>query len=351
MSTFKVPTVEIGAVGKHPNADSLSITTVEGCPCIFSTGDFVEGDIAIYVPVESVVPETVPGTEFLGRHRRIKARKIRGIFSMGLLLPYFPLKQFAMGPGYRIGRPTEFGFDMAPSLGIKKYVEPEDIAMQTDAAPAPTTIHWPPTYDMESYRKYKHLLTPGEKVYVTEKIHGTNSRFVYHRGALHVGSHNGWKRMDERNLWWKVAVKYDLEHRLKDHPGMIVYGETYGQVQDLKYGAETNELRLSIFDVFDSTLGMWLDYENIPGAPVYDLPEFCFKVGLIMVPLIYHGPYDPAVIEPMADGDSVASTTKQIREGIVIRPAQERWNNETGRTVMKLVGENYLTRKGGTERH
>jgi RNA ligase (TIGR02306 family) len=342
MSTFRVPVVQLGAIGKHPNADSLSITTVEGCPCIFSTGDFKEGDFAIYVPVEAVVPETVPGTEFLGRHRRIKARKIRGIFSMGLLLPLSAL-------GDRDFIPP--GTDCAAFLGITKYVEPEDIAMQTDAAPAPKTLHWPPVYDMESYRKYKHLLVPGEKVYVTEKIHGTNSRFVYFEGALHVGSHNGWKRMDERNLWWKVAKKYDLEGKLKAQPNMIVYAETYGQVQDLKYGAETNELRLAIFDVFDAGLGMWLDYECLPGAPVYSAPEFCDDMELPMAPFLFWGPYDPAVIEPMADGDSVASTTKQIREGIVIRPAQERWNNETGRTVMKLVGENYLTRKGGTERH
>ena len=344
MSTFRVPVVRVGAIGKHPNADSLSITTVEGCPCIFSTGDFKEGDAAIYVPIESVVPETVPGTEFLGRHRRIKARKIRGIFSMGLLLP-----MTALGNPFATGADT--GHDVAVRLGITKYVEPEDIVMQTDAAPAPTTIHWPPTYDMESYRKYKHLLVPGEQVVVSEKIHGTNSRFVYHQGALHVGSHNGWKRMDERNLWWKVAKKYDLENKLKDHRNMIVYAETYGQVQDLKYGAETNELRLAVFDIFDSDLGMWLDYVALPNSPVYNLPRFCHEVDLPRVPLLYWGPYSPEVVEPLCDGLSAASTVPQMREGFVIRPAQERWNNETGRTVMKLVGENYLTRKGGTERH
>lgn len=39
MSEFCVTVVEIGKVGRHPNADTLSITQVLGSyPCIFRTG-------------------------------------------------------------------------------------------------------------------------------------------------------------------------------------------------------------------------------------------------------------------------------------------------------------------------
>jgi RNA ligase (TIGR02306 family) len=346
MSNFRVPVVQIGKIGKHPNADSLSITTVEGCPCIFRTGDFEEGNIAIYIPVDAVVPETVPGTEFLGKKRRIKAAKLRGIFSMGILLPLFHTGTPIIPMTHQIGD------DVAGALGITKYEEPIPLHMQSEMAPAPKTLHYPPTYDMESYRKYKHLLVPGEDIVVTEKIHGTNSRFVYFDDAMHVGSHHGWKKLDESNLWWRIAKQYNLESVCKEQPGMILYGETYGQVQDLRYGTAKNELKLALFDIFDSALGMWLDYESLdPVPPVYSFVEFCKFYDLPMVSVLYKGPYIPEVVEPMCDGPSVVSTVEQIREGVVIKPTRERWNQETGRTIFKLVGESYLTRKGGTELH
>ena len=91
MSMFSVPVVRVGPYIKHENADSLSITQVLGCPVIFKTGTYNEGDLAIYVPVDSIVDTTVPELSFLQTSDktrvRIKAKKLRGVFSMGLLIP------------------------------------------------------------------------------------------------------------------------------------------------------------------------------------------------------------------------------------------------------------------------
>jgi RNA ligase (TIGR02306 family) len=341
MSTFACPVVKIQKVGKHPNADTLDITTVEGCPVIFRSGDFKEGDIAIYIPVDAVVPESVPDTEWLGtgKHRRIKAKKLRGIFSMGILLPDSTL---GMGPLGEIS----LGVDVAANLCITKYEEPEPLYMQTEAAPHPRTPSYPPVYDMESFRKYHNLFQMGEEVVVTEKIHGTNARFVYWDNAMHCGSHKGWKKMDERNLWWKVAKAYGLEEKLSHDPGMIVYGEIYGQVQDLKYGAKLNELFFRAFDVYHSGVGGlpagWFDY----------LPfiVWCDHMEIPRVPVLYKGPYTGfGALAPLAEGKSTLAD--HIREGFVIKPVEETWNGETGRTIAKLVSEGYLLRKGGTEHH
>jgi RNA ligase (TIGR02306 family) len=273
MSTFTCPVVRVTGITKHPGADTLSMATVEGCPVIFGTEMFKEGDIAIYVPVDAVVPETVQGTEFLGKHRRIKAKKLRGIFSMGLLLPATVLANGGsvgidlvdpaiVFPGVRY----PVGSDVASVLGIIKYEEPEPTFMQTGNCSAPKTISSPPVYDVESFRKYHYLFEPGEEVYVSEKIHGTNARFVYWDGQLHCGSHKTWKTQDDNNLWWKVAKAYNLEERLKRDPGMILYGEIYGRVQDLHYGAKLNELFFRAFDVYHTGVGQWLSY----------LPFVCF---------------------------------------------------------------------------
>ena len=43
---------------------------------------------------------------------------------------------------------------------------------------------------------------------------------------------------------------------------------------------------------------------------------------------------------------------KQIREGVVIRPARERYSEElSGRLVLKSISDDYVLRKGGTEYH
>lgn len=337
MSEFRVPVVRLGKTGKHPNADTLSITQIEGGPCIFGTEDFKEGDLAVYVPVDAVVPETVPGTEFLGKHRRIKAKKIRGIFSMGILLPMSVLPGLDGNP-YAFEFYTE-GTDVAQFLKIVKYEEPEPAAWRTDDSSPPKCTA--PVYDVESYRKYKHYLIPGESVVVTEKIHGTNSRFVVLGDELHVGSHNRWKKEDDRNLWWKVAKQYNLKEKLAKYPGYVLYGEIYGQVQDLKYGALPGELFFRAFDVFNSNTGRWLD--------PHDFFQFCDELGIQIVPVLWMGPYIPDGVEALAGGTSTLA--ENIREGVVIRPIVERWNNETGRTVLKLVSEQYLLRRGGTELH
>lgn len=338
MSTFACPIVRVTGITKHPNADTLSMATVEGCPVIFGTEMFKEGDPAIYVPVDAVVPETVQGTEFLGKHRRIKAKKLRGIFSMGLLLPLEPTLMGVIGCVQIEPNPE----DVASVLGITKYEEPEPLFMQTEQAPAPKTPSFPPVYDVESFRKYHHLFTPGEEVYVSEKIHGTNARFVYWDGQLHCGSHKTWKAVDERNLWWRVAKAYNLEQRLKHDPGMIVYGEIYGQVQDLKYGAKLNELFFRAFDVYHTGVGQWFSYR----------PFLCWcdEMEIPRVPTLYKGEYTGfEALAPLAEGKSTLAD--HMREGFVIKPTDERWNNETGRTIAKLVSEAYLLRKGGTEHH
>lgn len=47
--------IRLGPITKHPDADSLSITEVDGRPCIIRTGEWAEGNLAIYVPIDSIV--------------------------------------------------------------------------------------------------------------------------------------------------------------------------------------------------------------------------------------------------------------------------------------------------------
>lgn len=58
MTDFHVEVVRLGAIEKHPNADALDITQVYGgFPCIIKRDSFKEGDLAVYIPVDCVLPD------------------------------------------------------------------------------------------------------------------------------------------------------------------------------------------------------------------------------------------------------------------------------------------------------
>lgn len=68
MSTdSRVFVVQVKNIHKHPNADTLSIVDVfGGYPCIIRTGDFVDGDLAAYVPVDMFLRYGVDRLRLIG---------------------------------------------------------------------------------------------------------------------------------------------------------------------------------------------------------------------------------------------------------------------------------------------
>lgn len=317
------PLVQLGPISKHPNADSLGITEVDGRPCIVRLTDWSEGDLAVYIPIDSVVPTSSPLFAFLKRPR-IQAVRLRGIFSMGLLVrPPPPLDALPLGS------------DLRDALGISVYEPPTPYA-SSEAERDPGFL---PVYDIESARKHRHLLHEGEEFVLTEKIHGVNARFAFHNGRLWCASHTQFKRENPADLWWSVAHHLDLPSRLRDMPGFGFYGEVYGQVQDLRYGVPSGA-RFVLFDVLDITSRQWLDYDA--------LCDLARNLNLPVAPLLYRGRWDASRwddYKSFAEGPSVLANGACVREGWVLRPTRERFDPTLGRVQMKLHGEGFLTRK------
>jgi RNA ligase (TIGR02306 family) len=170
MSDFRVEVVELPSVRKHENADTLSIVEIFGNPVVIRTEDYTPGQKVAYIPVDSVVPLDSPLFDFLKdpnkptkTHTRIKAKKLRGQYSEGMLVPADPA--------------WEIGSDVAPLLGVVKYEEPEQVASTSGGAERDPGFM--PVYDVEPYRKWKKVLDPNEMVVVTEKLHGCNARFCW----------------------------------------------------------------------------------------------------------------------------------------------------------------------------
>jgi RNA ligase (TIGR02306 family) len=363
MSEFHVNVVRLTDVQKHPNADSLYIAKIHGgYPVIFKGkehgGSFQEGDLAVYIPVDSVVPATKefawlsPMVEVLlsggekqmvepevprEKDRRVRAKRLRGVFSMGMLSP--------------APEGTVEGQDVAELIGITKYEEPEEVisASRTDGlqVPAPRLAATPSVYDIEGLRRYTKAFMPFEKYVVTEKLHGQNARFVHDGEKLHVGSRTRWLTTEERNTWADAAVRYRLAEKLATASHMVFFGETYGNNTDMPYGVKRGETgdELGFFDIWDAEAGRFLDHD--------EFVAICERLDLPTVPELARGAWGEGEFEklaPLAEGKTTLMGAKpsaaHVREGFVIKPLKERFSDVVGgRLILKLHGEGFLTRK------
>ena len=302
----------------HPNADSLSLVFVGDFQCAVRTADWNDGDLAIYIPPDSVVPETKE-FEFLGKHNRIKARRLRGEWSMGLLI-HAPID-------------AKIGDDYMEKLGITHYDPQIKGHFSTGGDNVTPPAGFVPVYDVLNFRKYSSRFTEGEEVVATEKIHGANARFVCVNDVMFCGSRKFWKKEDPNNLWWKALEQnIALEAWLRHNQELVVYGEIIGQVQSRKYGAANDQIMFAAFDILKGD--QWLDFDEARkvGAP------------LSWVPLVYRGPFDKDKVLEFAEGDSSWPSADHHREGVVIKPVHERTDRKIGRVQLKIVGNRYLSK-------
>ena len=108
------------------------------------------------------------------------------------------------------------GDDVAELLGFTHYVEPEHgatlgtpgrkftlwqrILKFFGFAPKPYGPKGSAVYDVESLKNYPRVFAEGEEVIVTEKIHGSNARYLFDGKKFWVGSHKKWWK-DSGNIW------------------------------------------------------------------------------------------------------------------------------------------------------
>ncbi|MFI6281474.1 RNA ligase (ATP) [Streptomyces sp. NPDC050988] len=353
MSTLRV-TAEVLTVHEHPNADALELAQVGLYRAVVAKGVYRTGETAVYIPEQSVLPEEL--IEELGltgrlagsRSDRVKAVRLRGELSQGIVCRPKALADVDLA------RAAADGTDFAERLGITKWVPPIPPTMDGEVEPAPDLLPW---VDIENIQRYPDIFAPGEDVVLTEKLHGSACLLTYfaENGRVQVSSKGfGAKYLalteDPRNLYWRAIHGHGVAAaaaRLAERLGarrVGVFGEVYGAgVQDLTYGADGRRepLGYAVFDVSAEIDGevRWLDATELLTG---ELP---------LVPRLYEGPYDIGRVLEFASGcETVSGRELHLREGVVIRPATERYSPVTGgRAVAKAVSPAYLTRKGGTE--
>jgi RNA ligase (TIGR02306 family) len=340
MSEFQIKVVRLGPFHPHPNADSLDIVSVYDYPLVSRRGNFKEGDLAVYLPLEAIVPDTeawhflapknpdgtvrFPVGQVPEKYRIIEAKKIRGIFSQGMLAP--------LPPG-----DWKEGDDVQAAMGITRD-EPDthEKRMSTFAECESPPKGWViPVYtELLALKREKHLLLDGEEVVISEKIHGANARYVHDGQRLWAASRVQVKKPDPAIMWWQAAAMERLEEKLAKVPMFVFYGEVFGQVQDLTYGI-TSGSRFRAFDVWSVEQGLYLDHD--------EAKKLAADIDIPWVPELYRGPWQPDIGKTLCEGQSTLAP--HVREGIVVKPVRERKDPHLGRVILKRHGEGYLLRK------
>lgn len=321
---------------KHPNADSLSVIRVFGFTVCGRTDDWKDRDRGIYITPDTIVDVTRPEFYFLAKEAknnkyRVRAKKLRGIPSFGLLIP--------------APENADIGQDFFEQLNLEHYEPPIPTSTGGDDCEAPR-IKIPckdnlefsvqlSKYDIENFRRYNKEFVDGETVWVSEKIHGANARYMY-ADQMYCGSRANWKKDSEKSCWWQAFRNTpQVEKFCRDNQNLVLYGEVYGQVQDLKYGK--NGCHFIAFDAFNLETQKFVDVE-----PFLYLMN---KYEIPTVPTIFMGEYNFDKILEFAEGNSLISGANHVREGCVVKPLIERRSDSLGRIILKAVGLGYYERK------
>jgi RNA ligase (TIGR02306 family) len=373
MSTHIIPVIRVEEVREHPNADKLDLIPVGGWLCAVRKGDFKVGDLAVYIEPDFMVPVTRPEFAFLkspGKfdqtYARIRGKRLRGIMSFGLLIK--APESITLDPsGFAIDvRPPVVGDNLLDIYGIHRW-EPPMVGRNNGQGFTIPQTYYPvirngtSKFDLENINNYPHLIEEGEHVYMTEKVHGANARYVWYQpspghednadpdrpnAGQMIGSRSRWLRpptdaereQGHNDDIWHLAFNQnaDIGRFCADHPNLILYGEVYGNVQDLKYGMP-NRVSFVGFAMYDqnSTIG-WLSRSH--------MLTLLQPYNILLAPLVYSGPFSRSIMEELAETDSDLAPPGHMREGLVITPYSERIDPRHGRVALKYISNRYWTR-------
>ena len=368
MSDFKVEICRIEKVEIHPNAERLDLVQLKGWDCVTRKGDFNIGDLVLYFPIDSILPEIIETNIFgvgskirLDKHR-IRTIKLRGCVSQGIVI-----KPETIGV-----HNYELGEDLTAKLGVTKYEPPGALPSAFGTCNKIKKRYINSNFhkytDISNIKNYPRVFEDGEEVYISEKLHGSSFRcgwikneantlwkkikklfgqlpsyeFIFGSRNVQLSYKNKNKYFYDSNVYAKTAEKYDLKNKLKI--GEVVYGEIVGDgiQHGYGYGCRPNETDFYAYDIMMDD--KWLN--------VVDFIDSCKIKRIPTVPFLYIGPYSKQIVDTFTTGASIQCPTGQpIREGCVVKPLEEKINPYVGRKVLKSINPEYLLLKNNSEFH
>lgn len=312
------------------NSDNLSICCMEdkGWQVFVRKDEFKVGNNVIYIEIDSMLPASNPTFDFLTKGEKdykLKTIRLRGNLSQGLIIP--------------IPKDIKINSDdIAGSLGIYKYEPPVKF---TGGKRGETLRVFPchivPKTDQERIQNAMFLLPllANKPVWLTTKMDGMSSTFLWLNDEFTCCSHNYAVKNDPPSQFTEVAKKYDLANKLPKN--LVLQGEVCGpNVQKNRMG--DRELSLYVFDIYDVDQHKYLDFA--------DVDSICNNLGIPIVP------FEHIVMPDVVTFDYLMhlATNKTYfngkpAEGLVIRSEREEWLFNLGRFSFKVISNEYLLKE------
>lgn len=382
--------VTIDEIKPIPNYDRVEHARVNGWWIIVKKDQFKVGDYAIYIEVDSKVPETEPFMFLEKKHFKVKTQKMCKVLSQGLLMSIEDFTSLDNPPGWAFsldsraknGKNIEYEFltdvmnityadandNKRKASSVDKYKkmaqrngklfskQPFRWLMRRNWGKKLLFIFfgktkdrrggwpdWVKKTDEERVQNMPWILENKNSWIATEKIDGTSTTFTMKKGKrgkkeFYVCSRNVVQDTPDRNcyydtnVYWEMAKKYNIEQTLSqliDRFGLewiTIQGETYGA------GVQKRDYGLEghdfmAFNLITNDKGRWGTKAMINELNNYDIP---------CVPIVNDSYVLPDTVDELleyATGESFIDG--KMREGIVFR-------SEDGSMSFKAVSNQFL---------
>lgn len=313
-------------------ADMIELAKVLGWQTIVKKGQFKEGDRAVFIPIDTILPDA-DWCAFLKKGDapiRLKTIKMKGQYSQGLLMPLSILPEHAQS--------WQIGADVGGLIGVKKY-EKEIPACLSGEVKGNFPAHLAPKTDEDNGLSNPDVVmeTIQHPFIATLKLDGSSCTIIVDNGKIeHVCSRNLSLKESDRNGFWIAAKKLNIEDRFPANGGrLIIQGELMGP------GIQGNQLGLQ-----EPTLYVY-QIKNSYGWLYYD--EMCKVTSTLGARVVTKvGEFEAVdcdvskAIQKLQDAaDKMVLPNGKPAEGLVFRP-QKPIAMGIGRPLgFKIINRNY----------
>jgi RNA ligase (TIGR02306 family) len=351
MSNWKVIKTKI-EVFDHPDAAKLQIGKIGTYQVVVQKGLYNGGEDVVFAPEKSILNGELEKEYKNYLHgpdkNRVGSIRLRGELSCGIIIPNELV--FAQCGKHISELPNDE--DLSEILGITKYVPRVPSEMEGVAVPIEYD-NFSIKHDVEQFGVYAADFVDGERVVITEKLHGSQL-------VAYISVHNDnqvkakWVSTknynaeglclveSDTNFYW-MAVNdiglfsniLDLLPNLSALAGLSSGDEMVVQVfgegipcQAMKYGFVNPTMKI---------FGVTINGKTYP----YDqLPEYFRKNW---VPVLYDGPYEnvPELKKLALGNEKVSGQELHIKEGIVITPYEVRRAKDGTWLKVKVINPKY----------
>lgn len=330
----KVVSIErIHSISVHRNADKLLCAKILEWPVVIKKDDgFKDGDLVVFVSIDTVVDSTNPFFAFMEKQKfRTWNARFRGEPSSGLVCPL----SLVLDKGLKAEECVE-GLEVSELLNCKHYEKPLDIRLSGQArGNFPTNII--SITDEKNLLSYPRVVDEfkGLSCYITVKQDGSSCTIIRNNEDKQVCSRRLSLKEGE-SAFWTIAKKYDILNQLDNmNFNLALQGEICGPKMNGNK-LELPELDFFLFNVMELNTR---EYAGLAGVE-----EAARMLNIKTVPILLRFRWDDTWnIERLREiANNITYPNGKPGEGIVIRPVLSRYSETLkGMMSVKIINQNY----------